>query len=137
MVFPLVALAMLMALANCAPVLDRHDDAVPEQWFTRGGDPATAAMLQAWWRRFDDPVLARLIETAIARSPEIGIARARMEEARGLETSTSATLLPAVELSAAGMHGREAGASPATSWARLMLPGLALLPPSRIMTGFG
>lgn len=117
MVFPLVALAMLMALANCAPVLDRHDDAVPEQWFTRGGDPATAAMLQAWWRRFDDPVLARLIETAIARSPEIGIARARMEEARGLDTSTSATLFPAVELSAAGMHGREAGASPATSWA--------------------
>ncbi len=116
MVLPLVALAMLMTLANCAPVLDRHDDVVPEQWLTRGGNPATAAMLQAWWRRFDDPVLVRLIETAMARSPEIGMATARIREARGLETSTSATLLPAIDVSAAGLHGREAGASPDTSW---------------------
>jgi len=119
MVYPFLAVVMLVALANCAPVLDRHDDGVPEHWMQRSSDqdPATPVMLQAWWQRFDDLVLVRLIETAIARNPEIGMAAARIREARGLETSTSATLLPAVELSVAGAQGREAGAPPATTWA--------------------
>lgn len=118
MIYPVLALVMFVVLANCAPVLDRHDDAVPEHWMQRSGagTPATAAMLRAWWQRFDDPVLVRLIETATARNPDIGMAAARIREARGLETSTSAMLLPAIELSAAGARGQEAGASPATSW---------------------
>ena len=45
-----------------------------------------------WWRRFDDPTLARLIESALAANLDIRMAVLRVEEARAGLRATDARL---------------------------------------------
>lgn len=50
--------------------------------------------ISRFWRRFHDPLLTRLIERAIARSPNMQIARARLQEARANRDLASAERFP-------------------------------------------
>lgn len=50
----------------------------------------------AWWEQFDDPVLNRLITTALARNKDVRIAAARVEEAAGVLGVTRSQLFPQV-----------------------------------------
>ncbi|MBL8529152.1 MAG: TolC family protein, partial [Burkholderiales bacterium] len=54
----------------------------------------------AWWEQFDDPVLNRLITTALARNKDVRIAAARVEEAAGVLGVTRSQLFPQVGVSA-------------------------------------
>ena len=72
---------LLFALAGCTvgPDYERPETAVSETWL----EPAVPGAVDAeWWRRFGDPQLAALVERAIASSPDLREAEARLAEAR-------------------------------------------------------
>jgi multidrug efflux system outer membrane protein len=81
-------LAALLALAACVPADPYRAPAFPfaAGWReARGGAPVLMDNA-AWWRGFGDPLLDRLVETALQDSPTLAAARARVaaaEAARG------------------------------------------------------
>ena len=65
--------------------------------FVRAGAIDTHGDTAAWWRSFDDPLLAELVARAIANNPDIEVARARIGQARAVARATGAALLPNVD----------------------------------------
>jgi NodT family efflux transporter outer membrane factor (OMF) lipoprotein len=59
-------------------------------------------VLATWWRRFDDPVLDRLIADALAANPGLAEARARLREARARRGAAGAQLAPSVDAALSG-----------------------------------
>jgi len=61
--------------------------------------PATtaAADLTRWWRRFDDPVLGRLVEQAAANNTDVAQAVARLRQAREALVQSRSQLVPTVQ----------------------------------------
>lgn len=84
--FPLSALI----LAGCAAVGPNYSPpSLPSSQFpTSFGEPTaglgSGAVEVAWWRAFDDPALTTLIQRALKANHDIGIAAARLEEAKAL-----------------------------------------------------
>ncbi len=74
------------------------------------GDPASIAQ---WWKHFDDPLLAALIDDAQATAPTVAQSLARVREARAVAQSTGASLMPGLGLGVEGTRG----SSPASSFA--------------------
>jgi NodT family efflux transporter outer membrane factor (OMF) lipoprotein len=72
----------LIALAACTvgPDYERPQSiASSSEWI----EPASTAPVDAeWWKQFGDPTLTALIEQALATSPDLAQARARIAEAR-------------------------------------------------------
>lgn len=83
---------------------------------------SSAAIPSAWWGRFRDPLLTRLVERALRDNQDVAAAAARVAQARaGLRTSEAA-LLPTAQVSANAGYayqsletptGRALGAFPA------------------------
>ena len=71
----------------------------PEGAWTRA-QPAEAQPRGEWWRAFNDPVLDKLVERAVARNTDIQAAAARLAEARALARSADADRMPQVGLGA-------------------------------------
>jgi NodT family efflux transporter outer membrane factor (OMF) lipoprotein len=61
--------------------------------FSGGGGTAPGSD-EAWWKRLGDPVLDQLVDEALAQNLELGIAEARIEEARALRRQARAALFP-------------------------------------------
>lgn len=61
--------------------------------FARAEAPPTAAAAQ-WWRGFNDPLLDRLETQALAASPSVAAARAKLRQARALATLEGKKSLP-------------------------------------------
>jgi multidrug efflux system outer membrane protein len=89
---PLAALA----LASCAvgPNYAEPRMDVPPA-YTEANSSAPVE-LSAWWNRFNDPQLTRLIERALAANLDIEMAAARVREARALERAAGAGTMPQV-----------------------------------------
>jgi len=81
---------------------------VPDAYVGPGARPAAPADLSRWWERFDDPLLARLIEEASAGNLDLRVATARLAQAREALVQARAGLLPDVGASAS--VGRDLGA---------------------------
>ncbi|HSC65347.1 MAG TPA: TolC family protein, partial [Caldimonas sp.] len=94
----IVALAsvVVMALAGCANPGGIESAAKVAAPAALGADPAAAVLPIAadWWRGFDDPVLADLIERATAGSPTLRVAAARAARAAANVESTQAAGQP-------------------------------------------
>jgi multidrug efflux system outer membrane protein len=77
---------------------------VPAGWRTTPGfgDPVT----REWWQGFDDPVLSRLVEAALAENDDIAIAASRVMEARAEQAAARALLLPKADFGALGARER-------------------------------
>ncbi|HEX4636576.1 MAG TPA: efflux transporter outer membrane subunit, partial [Rhizomicrobium sp.] len=107
-----VTMALLAMLAACAPPkAPVPPDAavnVPTAW--RGGAPAGAAIAAGWWKSFGDPVLAKVVDTALEHNDDIAIAAARVAEARGQFRLAHAQLLP--NIGAGAQLAREASLNP-------------------------
>lgn len=94
--FPLSALI----LAGCAAVGPNYSppSLPPSQFPTNFGElPAglgSGAVEVAWWRAFDDPALATLIQRALAANHDIGIAAVRLEEAKAMLGESRQSFLP-------------------------------------------
>ena len=92
--------AVLLSLGACAsvnegPVLDAP---VPAKWSNgaTGSEPYRYAEAASWWRQYRDPVLSGLIDKALANSPTLEQALARVDAARALARSEGARILPEV-----------------------------------------
>lgn len=111
---------LVMLLAACAspagisPHAALRDAAalgVPQQ---PAADPEPAVQ-SAWWRAYGDAGLDRLVDQALAGSPSLGVARARLARALAVAEVADAALLPQVGLGADLTRQRysENGAVPA------------------------
>ncbi|MFD1612089.1 efflux transporter outer membrane subunit [Sphingomonas tabacisoli] len=70
----------------------------------------TAPIERDWWRAFGDPELIRLVERALANNTDLGIAAARVRDARAQELAARAQLLPTLDLSGGFAHSRSVNA---------------------------
>jgi len=108
---------LLLLLAGCAvrPDYQRPPVELPAAWkesaprFVEDG---------RWWRIYDDPVLDRLVEEALAQNSDVLVAAARVEEAGALLGLAQSGLRPQVEASAS------AGRSLSSSATGLLPPGV-------------
>jgi NodT family efflux transporter outer membrane factor (OMF) lipoprotein len=108
----LAALVLVGGLAACAgprPLIpDSAAVVAPAQWL--GTSSNAAAVAPRWWERFDDPVLNRLIETALAANTDIAIAAARVREAEAQFDLLSAQQRPNIALVLQGARSRSVSA---------------------------
>ena len=91
-----VALLSLI-LAGCTTVGPDYREpqmAVPASYLEPGA--SGTAQLDHWWRGFDDPQLAGLVELALNQNLDIEMAAARIREARALERAAGAGASPQV-----------------------------------------
>jgi len=94
---PLLALGAAMLLAGCATVGPDYSPPPPPPTVSFGETPAgigPGAVEVAWWRAFNEPALETLIGRALAANHDVGIAAARLEEARSLLRETRQGYLP-------------------------------------------
>lgn len=102
---PLGAALAVLALAGCTvgPDYRRPPASAAPQWL----EPGTPGTLEtAWWRRFDDPLLARLVDDALTASPTAREATARVLEARAGEAAVRGSALPVVEANGEAVRTR-------------------------------
>lgn len=105
------ALVGALTLAGCvSPGLDavRHPKSI--------ADDATATLASAasrdwpaddWWRAYGDPQLDRLIAAALAGSPDVAAANARLNRARALVRESRAAAGPALSANASGNFAKQ------------------------------
>ncbi len=79
------------------PVLDQVFRNAPP-----AGQEGAVPVADGWWRALGDPVLDRLIETALAGNFDIAIAAARLEQAAAGAKAARGAGLPAVNLGGSG-----------------------------------
>jgi NodT family efflux transporter outer membrane factor (OMF) lipoprotein len=75
-------------------------EAVSSRAFLRASDAAAAAPVAHWWTALGDERLSQLIDDAFAASPDIEIARARLQQSRANLHKSDSGLLPNTEVSA-------------------------------------
>jgi multidrug efflux system outer membrane protein len=91
-------------LSGCAAGPDYQKPALemPAAWAVeapwREARPDDAAAKGPWWQRFGDAQLNALAQQAMANSPNLALAQARLAQARASLASTSAALLPQIGL---------------------------------------
>jgi multidrug efflux system outer membrane protein len=94
----LAAAVVVLVLASCSltPPYQRPEAQLPAQW---SAAPANGAITpgERWWTLYRDPVLARLVEEALAFNRDLAIAAARVEEARALLRITDAERSPTID----------------------------------------
>ncbi|NTU60669.1 MAG: efflux transporter outer membrane subunit, partial [Deltaproteobacteria bacterium] len=103
----LVMVAASAALAGCTlgPSYVRPDTAVPGGY----AQPAPAGEAIAnvpWWQLFQDPELQRLVEAGLKENKDLGIAAARIDEARARLGVRRADQFPTATASAGAGRGR-------------------------------
>ncbi|MBS0337654.1 MAG: efflux transporter outer membrane subunit [Proteobacteria bacterium] len=114
---------MAALLAACASGPDYRKPALdmPAAWKVeapwRAGTPNDGAPKGPWWKGFNDPELDRLQEQALAGSPTLAIAGARLAQSRAALASVSAALYPQVGLAARDVRTRITENRPLTGYA--------------------
>lgn len=94
--------AACLVVASCAvgPDYARPAAGAPGQWQASLPHAGKPALLVDWWRQFDDPLVAVLIERSARDNPTLEQALARIRQSRaGLGVARSA-LFPSVDLAA-------------------------------------
>ena len=120
--FVVAALAALLAGCVAGPDYVRPAVETPPAWKLeapwREGTPDDAAPKGPWWQRFGDARLDALQAQALAQSPTLALANARLAQARAVVAATSAGLWPSVNLNARGAAPAHLG-QPAAQQLRL------------------
>ena len=112
---PLLALLLGTAACTVGPDYKGAPDvasaAGARGTFVRAGDPALTAGpgLARWWEGLGDPLLNALVDEAIAGSPSIEAAQARIREARAKLDQGRADLFPSVAASAMYVYAQLPG----------------------------
>lgn len=105
-------LGFAFALAGCASFegIAPHEQAVQAvklPTFDAVTDTRNAWPRQAWWRAYGDPQLDELMTRALADSPTLALARARMARAQAMTGLSAANARPQVGASASLGYGRQ------------------------------
>ena len=113
------------ALSGCLPAYRKMPEAarvsVPDAW--RESVPGTASIDPHWWRAFGDPVLANLVQAALARNSDVLIAVARVDEARAQAELAESARLPALN-AALGVQAGHTLTATGIGTSRSIQPGL-------------
>lgn len=112
-----VSLVALALLAGCTVGPDYHGPppaavgAVARDTFVRAKDAAFSDVpgVARWWDGLNDPTLSALIDDALAHSPNIDLAQARIREATAQLSARRASELPGVSVNATYLHARLPG----------------------------
>jgi NodT family efflux transporter outer membrane factor (OMF) lipoprotein len=108
---------MTLLLAACAAGPDYAPPATSLAGFHNaalvdGRTAKTAPPLDKWWTGFDDPILASLVDRALAQNLDLAASLARVEQARAVADSAGAQLLPTVDASGQATTLRQSLNSP-------------------------
>ncbi|WP_051237207.1 efflux transporter outer membrane subunit [Ottowia thiooxydans] len=106
----LAALGILTALlAGCATPRPATPaplaELVPAAWQAPLPHGGRLQALKDWWQQREDPALSALVEAALADSPTLAAAQARVEQARAQTASNQAALMPRLDLGANASRG--------------------------------
>ena len=97
------ALLLVSACTTVGPDYAAPESAVADDWL----EPASSAAIDPrWWDNFGDPMLASLIEQALAGSPDVAEARARLAEARANRDAVRGAQLPEAQASGSATQNR-------------------------------
>lgn len=113
---------LTLLVAACAPQQPyvRPAFELPAKWSPeapwREGTPNDDQVRGPWWKRFGDPTLDSLQARAITNNPSLGIASARLAQARASAQVASASLLPQVNLGTRVARNRIAANRPLTNY---------------------
>ena len=109
-------LATALPLAGCTVGPDYHPRTATELGvpadYSVPAEQATAEDITHWWAKFDDPMLAQLVEQGRTTNLDIAQAVTRLRQARESLVQSRATLLPTV--SASGGASRNQGVTGGT-----------------------
>lgn len=118
------AAAVFLALvAGCAvgPDYKTPDTPLPVSWKLeepwRVSSPSDSADKGPWWKRFDDATLDTLQAQALAGSPTLAIANARLAQARATLAGTSASQYPQLGLGTRASRLKISANRPLTNYA--------------------
>ncbi|MFZ5776506.1 MAG: efflux transporter outer membrane subunit [Thermodesulfobacteriota bacterium] len=115
-----LALACLPLLVGCAvgPDYQPPHQELPDAWVGRPpgeGKPLPGQELARWWQGFGDPLLASLVERAIAGNLDLGRATARVRQARAARSMAMTGFGPALDAAASLQHGNSRLSTTATT----------------------
>ena len=117
-----LALAWVLGLAACAAGPDYRKPALdlPVSWQLdapwREATPDDAAAKGPWWQRFGDPQLDALAQRALAGSPTLAAAAARLAQARAVVAAGSSAQLPQLTLGTRDARQRTSANRPLSSY---------------------
>jgi NodT family efflux transporter outer membrane factor (OMF) lipoprotein len=98
---PIVALALggCVDRGNWKPAAELHPQALDtQQTLASARVEATAWPADAWWRSYRDPQLDGLVDEALAGSPTLQTAEARLRAAQGQAIAARSALIPSASL---------------------------------------
>ncbi len=104
----LLAAMAAMTLTGCTvgPNYRPPEASAPARFGEAVTDTQPAPVLSGWWHQYRDPELDRLVATALAQSPDIAVAVARIQQARAQERVARAAYLPQVNATAGTTYQR-------------------------------
>ncbi len=104
----LMALTVLCAGCLVGPDFERPETDLPATYLpgTLGGAATNAMDATAWWRAFDDPVLATLVDAGLGGNLGVRQAVARVRASRASLASSKAAFWPDIGLSAGATRSR-------------------------------
>lgn len=122
----LSALLLAATLAGCAstprgvalpaaPLPAAWQAPLPPALGAAGPAVVSSATLAQWWASFADPLLPQLINSALAASPDLAAARARIERARASRVAAGAAELPHVDAVGSAQAGRSLPRQPSAT----------------------
>jgi outer membrane protein, multidrug efflux system len=104
-----IVVLLLVGLTGCAtqgPYQSSRLEA-PEAWSMPAADAAMSTPAdQDWWHQLNDPAIDDLAQAALADSPSVAQAIARVDEARALVGVTAAQRMPSIDISGSGTRAR-------------------------------
>ncbi|MBU6419346.1 MAG: efflux transporter outer membrane subunit [Proteobacteria bacterium] len=95
-------LALVLALAGCAPPLPKPDTAVQVSAYLPGQDVVAAPMSRDWWRVFNSPTLDALEQSGLRANNGILQAQANLNAAQANASAANGAFLPQVQLEPPG-----------------------------------
>jgi len=109
----LFLLALLLPLSACVPpsaVPSSRVSTTLDQTLIGQEQPGITAALawEAWWSRYDDPVLGQLVQQALQGNRDLEAASAKVAQARSLLDARRRERLPSTQLAAGAGYGSTA-----------------------------
>src|SRR5690349_6417747 len=92
--FLLVPAAALLAACAVGPDYERPQTAAPERFAQLAPGYVAAAPVAQFWTTFDDALLTRLVDGALAGNTDLRVALGRLDQARALARLSRKDLLP-------------------------------------------
>ncbi|MGO4328598.1 efflux transporter outer membrane subunit [Cupriavidus sp. 2TAF22] len=118
---PAVALAALLGGCAAGPDYRKPEADMPAAWKLeppwRESTPGDSVAKGNWWERFGDPRLDALERQALAASPTLAAANARLLQARAQANAANAGLFPQIGINAREQRARISANRPLTNYA--------------------